>query len=496
MADEGDYSATLLQPQLVSSAAKLLAQQWPTQSVETRAASLDSACRRAATALPCHLVLVQGKAPSFQRVVAHARVQQACENADGFSAAVTSVVVDPRYRRHGLGKRLLRFVEKYASELGYGYMYLWTHDRQDFYYACGYSECEKVTMLSPAMSKLGGEAVGRLEALFSRKAASTGALSAEAVARPDSTWMRKRLLERSAAVSMAHATLRTLAEEAVAEWANSATRPTCAAACRVHLSGSLASSSLEWERQIGPCCGIAALRMARSALRPSGALLVPTMDKHMQMLPHVAHSLAEVTVHGADDASVDASLLQEARTRGFTSDGELFDAHALAVLAGDVCGVHATVLHDEAGSGRAAWRLVPEWLEQGGLAVVAYDKDELKHSPAQRGGHGAHYALVIGYAAACEEQAPMTHGAAHVGGEGTVREYNSPSTQVEQAGPWVDVFGPLLVCVHGLSNRLMVCSLEEMRLSCAQLEQVKPGKDTWVVAPSGLRLRNRVMLLS
>eukprot|EP00965_Chrysotila_dentata_P260518 6213937-Pleurochrysis_carterae.AAC.9 len=169
MADEGDYSATLLQPQLVSSAAKLLAQQWPTQSVETRAASLDSACRRAATALPCHLVLVQGKAPSFQRVVAHARVQQACENADGFSAAVTSVVVDPRYRRHGLGKRLLRFVEKYASELGYGYMYLWTHDRQDFYYACGYSECEKVTMLSPAMSKLGGEAVGRLEALFSRK---------------------------------------------------------------------------------------------------------------------------------------------------------------------------------------------------------------------------------------------------------------------------------------------------------------------------------------
>ena len=43
---------------------------------------------------------------SSSAVVAHCRLQPACENADGFSAAITSVVVDPARRGQGIGRKL------------------------------------------------------------------------------------------------------------------------------------------------------------------------------------------------------------------------------------------------------------------------------------------------------------------------------------------------------------------------------------------------------
>ena len=59
-----------------------------------------------------HLLLaVQDEADNgnYEKVVAHCRLQPACENADGFSAAVTSVIVDPSCRGTGLGHgRLVR----------------------------------------------------------------------------------------------------------------------------------------------------------------------------------------------------------------------------------------------------------------------------------------------------------------------------------------------------------------------------------------------------
>ena len=45
------------------------------------------------------------------------------------------------------------------------------------------------------------------------------------------------------------------------------------------------------------------------------------------------------------EAVADASVLEAAVQRGFSTDGEVFDVHHLATLAAEVCGLHAWVLH-------------------------------------------------------------------------------------------------------------------------------------------------------
>lgn len=154
-------------PDLIGAAASLLAAQWPASSATSRRSALLAHVRKAKKdEIPCHLLLLDAD----DAVVAHGRLQPACENADGFSAAITSVVVDASRRGTGLGRVLLQHAEAVAARCGFGYLYLWTHDAQAFYQRCGYSECEKVSLLRPSLIKLGSAAVNKLEALFQKRA--------------------------------------------------------------------------------------------------------------------------------------------------------------------------------------------------------------------------------------------------------------------------------------------------------------------------------------
>lgn len=130
-------------PDLVDEVSELLAGQWPVQGAEVRRSALLAHCRGRAkqlSPLPCHIVMVN----SEETTVAHCRLQAACDTADGFSAALTSVVVSPEMRGKGVGRMLLAEAEAAAASAGFAYMYLWTHDAQGFYAKSGYSECEKV----------------------------------------------------------------------------------------------------------------------------------------------------------------------------------------------------------------------------------------------------------------------------------------------------------------------------------------------------------------
>ena len=140
-------------PELIDATARLLAQQWPQQSASSRRTALATHCRRATDGLPCHLLLVDGSEAA--NVVAHCRLDPACENADGISAALTSLVVQHERRGTGLGRKLLCHAEVVAAAAGYGYLYLWTHDAQGFYAACGYTECARVALQRPALKSLG-----------------------------------------------------------------------------------------------------------------------------------------------------------------------------------------------------------------------------------------------------------------------------------------------------------------------------------------------------
>ncbi|KAL1521423.1 hypothetical protein AB1Y20_021087 [Prymnesium parvum] len=454
-------------PALIDGAAELLAAQWPQQGAASRRAAILSHCASRAhqrSALPCHLVLA-GDADS---VLAHCRLQAACDDADGFSAALTSVVVRAELRGTGVGRKLLVEAEALAAAHGFAYLYLWTHEAQGFYAKCGYAECEKVSLLKPALSKVGGEGVRKLEHMLARRCAAAAAsgvsqVAAEAVVREDSVWMRKRLLERVEAAGGRDSWMERVRVALAARRGE--------AEARVWLA------AFEWERQCGPCCGLAALRMARSCTSPpreEGAAEAEEEEgvdsRRVAALCEASGLELELLLERGAPEDAAASLLQAAISRGYSSDGELFDIHHLAELAADVCGLGAAVVLDqratdeaEGGARRstgALWReAVPLWLRRGGLVVVPYDKDELHHQPTCRGGHGAHYALLIGLAS--------------------------------------DAAGEVLLGAHGLSRQPLVMTPAELHESNAQLLQMKrtANSNAWVVGKAGIRLADRALFL-
>ena len=477
------------EPNLADGAARLLATQWPSSGVTGRRSALMAHCRKAKQQeLPCHLLILddEGDAES-PKVIGHCRLQPACENADGFSAAITSVVVDPAYRGKGIGRMLLKHAEETVAGMGFGYLYLWTHDAQAFYLACGYSECEKVSLLRPALVALGTEAVGKLEALFAKKAqvATCGgeggdaASNDESAVRADSTWFRKRLLElaTSSLAPLTPSEIDTMVRDALQHHGDRS-------------DWIVTFAPLAWERQIGPCCGLAALRMARVALRNSSDRAEAAAESAVSSaaLLNVDGGWSariggdvELQLAGNLDSAADESVLRAAIERGFSSDGEVFDIHHLATLAADVCGLNATVVRVDADSSNggansgatataAATRLgagLAAWVASGGLAVVPYDKHEANHMPVHRGGKMAHYLIV--------------HGTASIEG---AAETSAPPLR--------------LICAHGLSRRPLVVTAAELYASNSQLLEMKQSTNTkkWVVGEAGVRLAQRLLLLS
>ena len=194
------------------------------------------------------------------------------------------------------------------------------------------------------------------------------------------------------------------------------------------------------------------------------------------------------------EAVADASVLEAAVQRGFSTDGEVFDVHHLATLAAEVCGLHAWVLHstpvapeaEGAAAGESARRVhsaalgdqIACWLRLGGMAIVPYDKGDANHGPVERGGHAAHYALLVAAAPCVAKSGEEVPPAA----AGTVGPAEST---------WV------LVGVHGLSRQPLVMSPDELAASNAQLVSMKPGAGTaaWTVGEAGIRLAGRILLL-
>ena len=236
-------------------------------------------------------------------VVAYAKIAKARE-------MMTSVVVAKSYRGQGLGRRLVSAAEVQAKKEGFAFLYLAaTENARGFYERCGYEECgsSETRMIDTSA----------LERLLVGRGAEEG------------TWMRKRLRDRS---------LETFILD--------------------ELPGDFHIKKCRWERQVGPTCGLVALRCARDALTGGNE---------------------------SDD------LLAMAQAKGMTRDGEIFDIVDLAKLAVDF-GLGAHVVQS------TRWfDVVPRWLDSGGLVVVAYDQDSRDHLPVEMDGHNAHYALIVGY---------------------------------------------------------------------------------------------------
>lgn len=93
-------------------------------------------------------------------------------------------------------------------------------------------------------------------------------------------------------------------------------------------------------------------------------------------------------------------LLQIARHKKFTRNGEMFSADNLFALIEDVLGrrhlTARTLLAVQLFKGRIYCETIKQVLLNGGCLLVPYDPD-FNHGPCLKNGHKAHWALIIGY---------------------------------------------------------------------------------------------------
>ena len=351
MAELTDQTSTLewaevseLSKAAIDKAATLLDEQWPTTSgISGRARQL----LRSRAELPASFVATRGKS-----VVGHVCLRAASEVADGRSAIVYSVVVSPSNRRQGLGRFVMSNVEAEARSRGFSYLYLFTDDQQPFYESCGYSVCERISAVGQVAVKfLNASSLDGLQRMVAARAArqqkeedgeivdaSTG--GSETVAGANAIWLRKALVETTPSTD----TDRAVDAEMLAGAADECWGPRSGLSWRLHVQDLLilrgatganlapfglcgdgcevALLDASWERQVGPSCGLALIRVlsrflhARGASRREDAAEVPGKTEAGVAGIGIYHPTSPLPPQG--------SILSAAKERGYSNEGEMF----------------------------------------------------------------------------------------------------------------------------------------------------------------------------
>jgi predicted GNAT family acetyltransferase len=371
--------------------------------------------------------------------------------------AATYVVVEPSLRGKGVGRQLMRRLEEEAVRLKYQYLYLWTQTAIGFYEALGYAECHRVSLHRDCLKALAPEQVSGLEsALLKRCGAAKGAGSAAAAkdrrsetillppedggSNNQDVWMRKRLVEALEPV-------RVPAESRVEE-ARQYVREHCAAS-GVPLTWEYFLVPLPLHPQVGPSCGLAAIRMVRD----------------------------HYNIPVATDDGDSTSLLQLAQRGGMTVDGELFDADDLAHLATAGCQMGNVRVQSFPSMDEITSILV----ERNGLLILPYDSHPGTRLPFVNSGRSAHWGVVVG----------MLFGSST---QGSIDQLDGQPTLAPLSGSGFDlsaVAESILLVQHGLSRKLAIAPYEQFRSSNAQLTSVDSRK----FHVRNLNLRDRVVIV-
>lgn len=330
----------------IEAAADMLHAQWP------RGGSVTDYCKKlqgegspnTTQSLPCSFLLIQ-----HDVVVGHGRLTECSEGAGESAAAATYVITEPRGR--GFGTQLMTLLEQQTVVLGYHYLYLWTASAVPFYLKIGYSQTERVSLFSACLKTLECDQVCKLEEMIAKRAGHSIKKHETVMLPPDSAsdndvWLRKRLVESVGSVSIP---LEQRTKEILA-----VIQPH-----QLQLAWQYCLICVPWQRQVGPSCGLAALRMLRD--------------------------------HYVTKGSKMPSLLTEAQNKDYSIDGEVFEANNLVRLA-RYCGLEAELWSFKATSPAYVLAL----LKAGGTLILPYDSQASTKQPCQNSGRTAHYGIIIG----------------------------------------------------------------------------------------------------
>jgi hypothetical protein len=225
---------------------------------------------------------------------------------------------------------------------------------------------------------------------------------------------------------------------------------------------------LSWQRQVGPCCGLAALSMVHKYL--NGAYKIENNNE--------PYGLADI------DEFLDYALLQR-----YTSDGEIFDINHLVAISNNFAVINnvSGEVKDIAGVTMLSLaHFIITALRENMLITFAYDRDDLGSLPCQKAGMKAHYVAIIGY----------------------VKYYSSREESLVESNEELivndDISGTdlnslQLIGVHSLSNRPVVAPLVDWIASNGQLEcDSKYFPQQWIVNSDGYvpNLSNKIAIFS
>jgi GNAT superfamily N-acetyltransferase len=393
--------------------------------------------------LPCSYLLIEN-----QTVVGHGRLTECFEGAGGRAAAATYILVIDKLRNQGYGSQLMALLERTCIDLGYHYLYLWTASAIPFYCKIGYCRTERVSLFSACLKTLQCDQVSNLEAILAKRSSGRGTatrrqhetvmLPPDAVTEGD-IWMRKRLVESVASVTVSM-------EQRIDEVKS-------AISYRPDLHWELLMQHIPWQQQVGPSCGLAALRMLRDFYYSIGN-----------------DSTKE---HGNVELQM-PSLLVEAQSKGYTIDGEIFDVGNLLKLA-LFCGLHGEVWSFSA----CPPSKVLEVLRSGGTIIVPYDSQPSTKRPCKNLGQTAHYGIIIGilFGFPADRFSDL-----HI-----IDTTEGLSSSAE------DARGVLLLVQHSLSTKLAIACWSEFFDSNQQLELIDEKKYR-LPDQSSLNLRDHLLV--
>jgi predicted GNAT family acetyltransferase len=380
----------------------------------------------------------------------HGRLTECYDDSGGGSgagraAAVTYVVVEPSIRGKGFGRILMHQLELEARRLNYHYLYLWTQTAIGFYEALGYVACHRVSLHRDCLKSLAPEQVSNLESALSKRFGAKNAVSrdegsaagtdrrSETILLPpedgcssQDVWMRKRLVEKLDPVPVP-------TETRVEEMRQYVREREAATGVPLAWEYFLVPLPLAYHPQVGPSCGLAAIRVVRDRYKSSS--------------------------EAYDSGNM--SLLQLAQNLGMTADGELFDADDLGCLIQRVCRLDNVLVQSFPSIDEITSILV----ERNGLIVLPYDSHPGTRLPFLNSGRSAHWGVVVG----------VLHGLPKEGST----EFDTEPTLTPLNGRNVDlseVAETILLMQHGLSRKLAIAPYEDIRSSNAQLSAVDSRK--------------------
>ena len=414
---------------------------------------------------------------SEEEVLGYARVEPSAESSTGVDSfggglvgIVTSVIIAPTWRGQGVGERLMTLLECTCKEIGFHFLYLWADEclANSFYKKkCDFIMSKQETALVSALDTLGETSVISLENMLRRQMisrldssqdqASNHPNNMESSSMNDKmVWLSKRIRyeehplnhyccdsesdevddekKQTTKLEFVLGSWRDALRQSIwfsvvsrQQWWQFANRDEVQPPESSTYSNGQTSlcynfavisrvKYLPWAQQIGPTCGIQAVRMVSRAIL--GELLdsnnAPYFEEYILQI-----SCGEPVVHlnsinssskqkfsHAEVPQNDFSLLSWAINEGYSCQGEVFDIENLALILKKQLSVDVEAINQSEKRFRVSvrnfsdlgWRGVLDFfMTEGGYIILPYDRNRKEHSnPTCHSGLCAHYAIICG----------------------------------------------------------------------------------------------------